>query len=61
MKRAASSLQPIPVHEITLLKYRIPPAIPKIPSLNWQFTFPIVLTLIILKQEMIYAILVVIA
>lgn len=47
--------------EITLLKYRIPLTIPNILSLYRLFVFPIVILMIFLKLELVYAILVVIS
>lgn len=47
--------------EITLLKYRIPLTIPNILSLYRLFVFPIVILMIVLRLELVYAILVVIS
>ena len=47
--------------EITLLKYRIPLTIPNILSLYRLFIFPVVMLMILLKLELVYAILVVIS
>lgn len=49
------------MREIVLLKQRIPLTIPNILSLYRLFMFPVILMMIILKQEMAYAILVVIS
>lgn len=49
------------MREIVLLKQRIPLTIPNILSLYRLFMFPVILMMIILKQEMTYAILVVIS
>lgn len=49
------------MREIVLLKRRIPLTIPNILSLYRLFMFPVILMMIILKQEMTYAILVVIS
>jgi len=47
--------------EITLLKYRIPLNIPNILSLYRLFVFPVIVLMILLKLELVYAILVVIS
>ncbi|MCK4879899.1 MAG: CDP-alcohol phosphatidyltransferase family protein [Bacteroidales bacterium] len=49
------------MREIFLLKQRIPLTIPNILSLYRMFMFPVIVLMIILKQEMVYAILVVIS
>jgi cardiolipin synthase len=49
------------MYEIVLLKYRIPLTIPNILSLYRLFMFPLILLMIILKQERIFAILLVIS
>lgn len=49
------------MHEIILLKQRIPLTIPNILSLYRLFMFPVILLMIILKQEMVFAILLVIS
>jgi phosphatidylglycerophosphate synthase len=49
------------MREIVLLKYRIPLTIPNILSLYRLFMFPVVMLLIILKLERVYAILLVIS
>jgi len=49
------------MREFTLLKYRIPLTIPNILSLYRLFIFPVILILIILKQERTYAIMMVIS
>jgi len=49
------------MREITLLKYRIPLTIPNLLSLYRLFIFPVIMMLIILKQETAYAILMVIS
>ncbi|MCD4710525.1 MAG: CDP-alcohol phosphatidyltransferase family protein [Bacteroidales bacterium] len=49
------------MREIVLLKHQVPLTIPNILSLYRLFMFPVILLLIILKQEMVYAILVVIS
>jgi cardiolipin synthase len=49
------------MREIVLLKYRIPLTVPNILSLYRLFMFPMVLLMIFLKQEMVYAILLVIS
>lgn len=47
--------------EITLFKYRIPLTIPNILSLYRLFIFPVVMLMLLLKLELVYAILVVIS
>ncbi len=47
--------------EITLLKHRIPLTIPNILSLYRLFVFPVIVLMILLKLELVYAILVVIS
>jgi len=49
------------MREIVLLKHRIPLTIPNILSLYRLFMFPVIVLMIVLKQEMVYAILVVIS
>ena len=49
------------MREITLLKYRVPLTIPNILSLYRLFIFPVIMMLIILKLEMVYAILMIIS
>lgn len=49
------------MREVVLLKQRIPLTIPNILSLYRLFMFPVILIMIFLKQEMAYAILVVIS
>lgn len=49
------------MHEIILLKKRIPLNIPNILSLYRLFMFPVILLMILLKQEMVFAILLVIS
>jgi len=49
------------MREVTLLKYRIPLTIPNLLSLYRLFIFPVIMMLIILKQETAYAILMVIS
>jgi len=49
------------MHEVVLLKQRIPLTIPNILSLYRLFMFPVILLMLALKQEMVYAILVVIS
>jgi phosphatidylglycerophosphate synthase len=59
--RAANFLKPIPMREITLLKYQIPLTIPNYLSLYRLFMFPVITLMIVLQQELIYAILLVIS
>ena len=61
MNRAASYLKPIPMREIILLKHRIPLTIPNYLSLYRLFMFPVIALMIVLNQEMVFAILVVIS
>lgn len=49
------------MHEIILLKQRIPLTIPNILSLYRLFMFPVILLMIFLRQEMVFAILLVIS
>lgn len=49
------------MREIVLLKHQVPLTIPNILSLYRLFMFPVIVLMIVLKQEMVYAILVVIS
>lgn len=61
MNRGVSYLKPILMREIILLKHRIPLTIPNYLSLYRLFMFPVIALMIVLNQEMVFAILLVIS